>query len=102
MQKHHLIKITEKEFTKIPLFRNVRQINGEKIFKSLYQTCKVHQYNQRTNDKQLSLKQNFIYVKEGEVLVYKVGSESKQKTLIKSYRGEEYCGFQDYPLFWGE
>ena len=24
------------------------------------------------------------------------------KSLMKSYRMEEYCGFQDYPLFWGE
>lgn len=58
------------------------------------------------------MKKNFVYVKEGELFVYKIGSsgngsggvEEKNggRCLMRSFRAEEYCGFQDYPLFWGE
>lgn len=41
--------------------------------------------------------------------MYKVGGEGmgnggggNGKCLMRSYRAGEYCGFQDYPLYWGE
>jgi hypothetical protein len=35
-------------------------------------------------------------------MVYKIKADGKERSLFKSYRINEYCGFQDYPLFWGE
>jgi hypothetical protein len=62
---------------KIPLFRSVKQINGDKMFRMLFDSCQLLYYPLKDIDQQLSLKQSFIYVKKGEVLVFKTHAEHK-------------------------